>query len=206
MDLGKIPFKNRKFLFILVRFSAIFVVFWVSVTFLQQIWNCTPHPTANPIPIPIRQSCPILDDTDWTIDFRPKYRTRPDKLLLTVGLSGPNNQLISLREMIFAAVKLNRTVVPDRVFQSLGFSSVPKIRPSNLNFGKKSPFFIKNRNVVEAWSTSIESKFWSNNRYNRNLGNTLILAKKTKNNQLMDLWSKIDIWSKIFIWPEIEIW
>ena len=42
------------------------------------------------------------------------FRTDPEKFLTFAGLAGPNNQLRGFREMLFMAVKLNRTIITAR--------------------------------------------------------------------------------------------
>lgn len=44
----------------------------------------------------------------------PVIKLRPDYFVLAVLQNGPNNQLVGFREVIFLAVKLNRTVVIPR--------------------------------------------------------------------------------------------
>lgn len=66
---------------------------------------------------PTDKKCPIHDNTQWNTDVKPKYQLDRSKILTTVGVSGPNNQLISFRELIFVAIKLNRTVVPIPFFK-----------------------------------------------------------------------------------------
>ena len=41
----------------------------------------------------------------------------PNKFITTITVSGPNNQMIGFREMIFMAIKLNRTIIPPLFFK-----------------------------------------------------------------------------------------
>lgn len=63
------------------------------------------------------ETCPIKDNTDWDVKIKSIYRTDPEKFLTFAGLAGPNNQLRGFREMVFMAVKLNRTIITAPFFK-----------------------------------------------------------------------------------------
>lgn len=63
------------------------------------------------------EDCPVRDTAEWNEKVEPIYKLSKDEFLYTVGVAGPNNQLISLREMVFTAVKLNRTIVISPFFK-----------------------------------------------------------------------------------------
>ena len=82
-----------------------------------------------------KAACPFSVHTDWTEIVLPKYETNKDKFLVsfknvsfskysqtykiqtTVTMSGPNNQMITFRETLFLAIKLNRTIIPPIFFK-----------------------------------------------------------------------------------------
>lgn len=61
-----------------------------------------PYDSKGQLPKPIRVK-PLYPN--------PVIKLRPDYFVLAVLQNGPNNQLVGFREVIFLAIKLNRTVV-----------------------------------------------------------------------------------------------
>ncbi|XP_039265904.2 uncharacterized protein LOC120341462 isoform X1 [Styela clava] len=49
--------------------------------------------------------------------INPKMRLNPEKYLLVIPRGGPNNQMYELREALFIAIKLNRTIVMPKFFK-----------------------------------------------------------------------------------------
>ena len=64
--------------------------------FLMWIFSCL---------IDENDSINIINQTE------PKFKTRRDRFISSVVSRGPNNQLISLRETIFIAIKLDRALI-----------------------------------------------------------------------------------------------
>jgi len=97
--INKIPDKNKK-----ATLSSTITV------------KTTTSPKTKPPKLEINQnqnkkSCPINYSKDFKTDIVPMINLRPDYFIYPMLSNGPNNQLMSLREAIFLAIKLNRTVV-----------------------------------------------------------------------------------------------
>ena len=61
------------------------------------------------------------DREDWDVEIEPKYKTDRKKYISVVVSRGPNNQLISLRESLFVAIRLNRSyIIPPFFKHGLG--------------------------------------------------------------------------------------
>ena len=51
------------------------------------------------------------EQDDVGLRIEPKYKMDPTKFLAVAGSRGPNNQIVSLRDTIFFAIALNRTLI-----------------------------------------------------------------------------------------------
>ncbi|XP_078484741.1 uncharacterized protein LOC104265698 [Ciona intestinalis] len=60
--------------------------------------------------------CTLKLNKDIPTTYKPRIKLDPNKFLLPFLIWGPNNQLIGLRDSIFVAIKLNRTLVIPRFF------------------------------------------------------------------------------------------
>lgn len=84
------------------------------------------------VPIQKFETCPG-DLSEKVLPNQAKYQTDPSKFLTGALIWGPNNQLRGLREMVFLALKLNRTLIMPPFFKHYAMDESAEDKSSTIN-------------------------------------------------------------------------